>query len=136
MSDFGLLATRFNENTILLRRFDDALRFFKEENAQKDTIKTLKQKENLLEVLKPVSETLAGLLSRSTGLDEQKIVDILKRRQMKDWQRYRDRVTRLTDKLSSGNVSLTQDDFEVLNDVADAIDTECASLFRRISGRQ
>jgi hypothetical protein len=95
----------------------------------------LEQKENLLYVLRPVSETIEGMLSKSTVLDEQKIVDILKRRRITDWQRYKEQIVNLTSRISSENVSLGQGDFELLNDVADAIDIECASLFRRISGR-
>ncbi len=135
MSDFGLLATRFNENTILLRKFDEALRYFKEKEKPERKAGTSEQKENLLYVLRPVSETIEGLLSKSTVLDEQKIIDILKRRRIKDWQRYKEQIVQLTSKLSVGNVTLSQEDFELLNDVADAIDIECASLFRRMSRR-
>jgi hypothetical protein len=135
MSDFGLLATRFNENTILLRKFDNALRYFKAKGRPVEQSRAVEQKENLLYVLRPVSETIKGLLSKSTILDEQKIVDILKRRRINDWQRYKEQIIQLTHKLSSSSVDLNREDFELLNDVADAIDIECASLFRRISGR-
>ena len=135
MSDFGLLASRFSENTILLRKFDEALRYFKEKEKPERKVGTSEQKENLLYVLRPVSETIEGLLSKSTVLDEQKIVDILKRRRITQWQRYKEQIVKLTSKISSENVPLSQEDFELLNDVADAIDIECASIFRRISGR-
>jgi hypothetical protein len=135
MSDFGLLASRFSENTILLRKFDEALRYFKDKEKPRGKVGYLEQKENLLYVLRPVSETIEGMLSKSTVLDEQKIVDILKRRRITDWQRYKEQIVKLTSRISSEDVSLGQGDFELLNDVADAIDIECASLFRRISGR-
>lgn len=133
MSDFGLLASRFSENTMLLRKFDEALRYFKEKPHEKSGYD--EQKENLLYVLRPVSETIEGVLSKGTILDEQKIVDILKRRRITEWQRYKEEIVKLTFRISSENISLSQEDFELLNDVADAIDIECASLFRRISGR-
>jgi hypothetical protein len=135
MSDFGSLASRLNDNTNVLRKFDAAIRYFKDEKAARNSLQTSEHTERLLYVLKPVSETLNGILSKTISLDEQKIAVILKQRRLKDWQHYHERVNQLTSKLASRNTSLTRDDFEILNDIADAIDTECANLFRRMSGR-
>lgn len=135
MSDFGLLASRFNDNTNLLRNFDVALRYFKKLDIYEDSTQTSEHVEKLLYVLKPVSETLNGFLSKTMSFDEQKITAILKQRRIRDWLEFKEHLIRLTDSLSSGETRMNQDDFEVLNDVADAIDMECANLFRRISGR-
>jgi len=135
MGDFGLLASRFNDNTNLLRRFDEALRYFKQSAIQMDSRETSNQSQKLLVVLKPVAQILSGRLSKTIEFDDQNVVEILHQRRTKDWQRYKDQVIHLTDKLISGDFEIAQGDFEILNDVADAIDTECANLFKRISGR-
>lgn len=135
MSDFGLLASRFNENTNLLRGFDEALRYFKESNIPRNPMQTSEQTEKLLYILRPVAEKLNGFLSKTMTFDEQTIVAILKQRRVKNWLRYQQQLIQITGNLSLGRTHLTKDDFEVLNDVADAMDTECANLFRRISGQ-
>jgi hypothetical protein len=74
-------------------------------------------------------------LSETVDLDEKNIVETLQKRHIRNWQQYKEQIIQLNDKLTSGVTTITQNDFEILNDVADAIDTECANIFRRISGR-
>jgi len=135
MSNLGLFASRFHYSTNSLRQFDEALRYFKRPNVQRDSTETQSQIEKLLFVLKPIAEMLNGRLSETINFDERGIVEILQQRRAKDWQRYRELIIQLTAKFISGNTNITENDFKILNDVADAIDTECANLFRRMSGR-
>jgi len=135
MSDFGLFASRFHSNTNSLRHFDEALRYFKHAHVQKSSTETSSQVQKLLFVLKPIAEMLDGYLSKSVNLDEQNILKILQHRHTNDWQRYREQIMQLTHRLMTGDAKINASDFEILNDIADAIDTECANLFRRISGR-
>lgn len=135
MSDLSLFASRFREGTSSLKSFDEAIRYFRRADVNKNTADDQKQVQKLLLILTPVSTSLQGKLSESMNFDELNVVQILRQRRMRDWQRYRETVLKLTQRLSSGEVKLRKDDFEVLNDVADAVDTECSSLFRRMSGR-
>ncbi len=135
MSDFGLFASRFRDSANSLRLFDEALRYFKQSKTRSDSDQTPAQLGKLLSVLRPVTELLEGRLSDSRDFDEQNVVETLHRRHPQDWQRFRTQIVQLTLKLKSGQTGLGKDDFVILNDVADAIDTECASLFRRMSGR-
>jgi len=135
MGEFGLLASRLNDNTNLLRKFDEALRYFKKTNAEKNPTEALGQAEKLLAVLKPVTIILNGHLSKSVELDDHNIVEMLQQRRLKDWQRYRNQIIHLTERITSRNFEMKKNDYQVLDDVADAIDMECANLFRRISGR-
>jgi hypothetical protein len=135
VSDFSLFASRFREGTSSLKSFDEAIRYFRRAGVSKNTADDKKQVQKLLLILNPVTTSLQGKLSESMYFDELSVVQILRQRRMRDWQRYRENVIKLTERLSSGEVSLRKDDFEVLNDVADAVDTECSSLFRRMSGR-
>jgi len=135
VSDLSLFASRFREGTSSLKSFDEAIRYFRRADVNKNTADDQKQVQKLLLILTPVSTSLQGKLSESMNFDELNVVQILRQRRMRDWQRYRETVLKLTQRLSSGEVKLRKDDFEVLNDVADAVDTECSSLFRRMSGR-
>lgn len=135
MSDLSSFISRFHDNTNLLKQFDDALRYFKHLTRQEDPEKTKKQLQKLLLILKPIGELLNGRLSDTLRFDEQSIIEILQQRHPKDWQQYRGHVIALADKLNSGNTNFTENDYNVLNDIADAVDTECANLFRRLSER-
>jgi hypothetical protein len=135
MSDLSTFISRFHDNTNLLKQFDEALRYFKHLSIQEDLEKTQKQLQKLLLILRPISEILKGRLSDTLRFDEQSVIEILQQRHIKDWQHYKEYIITLADKLSSGNTNLTENDYNILNDVADAIDTECANLFRRLSER-
>jgi hypothetical protein len=136
MSDFGLFASRFRESTTSLKAFDEAVRYFRKVGVQADLPETQEQLRKLLVVLNPVVNSLKGKLSESMNFDELGVVEILRQRRVKDWQRYRQSVIQLTEKLGSGKPGISKVDLDILNDVGDAIDTECTSLFRRMSGRE
>jgi len=136
MSDFGLFASRFRESTTSLKSFDEAVRYFRKVGVQPGLPETQMQVRKLLLVLDPVANSLRGKLSDSMNFDELGVVEILRHRRTKDWQRYRQSVIQLAEKLGSGETGLGKADFDILNDVGDAIDTECTSLFRRMSGRE
>jgi hypothetical protein len=55
MSNSGLFAARFNNSTNSLRRFDEALRYFKRLKIQKDSPETRDQMQKLLFVLEQIS---------------------------------------------------------------------------------
>ncbi len=135
MSDLGLFAARLHQSTDSLRRFDEAMRYFKKVNAREDSAEAPNQLRKLTFVLEPIAELLNGKLSRVTGFDEKSIVEILHLRHSKDWQEYREHILSLAARLESGHTSFDTHEFELLNDVADAVDSECATLFKRISGR-
>lgn len=135
MSDFGLFASRFRDSTNSLRLFDEAIRHFKRSEQVSDSTETYAQLAKLLSVLRPVSELLEGRLSESRGFDEYNVVDTLRRRHAEDWHTFRTHVLRLTLRLESKEATVKDADLTILNDVADAIDKECASLFRRMSER-
>jgi hypothetical protein len=91
--------------------------------------------EKMLAVLKPISEMLNGRLSNAMDFDEHEVLEILQSRHTEDWQAYKTRLLRLVEKLTARETDFVDEDFEALNDVADAVDTQCATLFKKISGR-
>lgn len=72
---------------------------------------------------------------QSLSIDEHSIVEILQQRHSKDWQEFKTQIIRLTKKLELSEPRLTNENFDLLEDIADALDAECAELFKRMSGR-
>ena len=134
MTEIGALASEFHGNTLSLRELNTALRYLKDSEVEKGILGT-ESLNIVLSVLEPISATLNGKLSSSLKFDQDTVVQILKRRHEKNWQRYRLRITQLTSKLENPDPKIEKEEFDLLNDVADAIDTQCAYLFKRMSGR-
>lgn len=130
MGNFGVLASRYNANARLLKEFDEAITFFKKPNHDQREINTETKK--LLTVLEPIKETNHAKLSNSLVLDASEVVSILQQRHLCSWQTYQNCLQNVTKKLVNQDVNLTNDEFEVLNDVADALETHCTQLFKRM----
>jgi hypothetical protein len=134
MTNFGVVVSRFRESTDSLRRFDQALMFFKR-NVNNNPQEREIELEKMLAVLKPISEMLNGRLSNAMDFDEHEVLEILQSRHTEDWQGYKTRLLMLVEKLTARETDFVEEDFQALNDVADAVDAQCATLFKKISGR-
>ena len=88
--------------------------------------------EKIKSLLNPITENLNGILSDSMLIEEKNMVEVLRRRQSKNWQEYKQQILQLSQKISSNQLLITKDDFVVLNDIADAMEIECSKLFRRM----
>jgi hypothetical protein len=133
MGDFGVVASRYHANARMLTEFDEALAFLKQPNdSSKEKIASQTQK--LLAVLKPIKDAIYKPLSDSLTLDDSEIVNILHQRHSANWQSYQRYIQQITQKLEGTTVSLSEEEWEVLNDVADALDTRCTHLFKRMGG--
>jgi hypothetical protein len=134
MSSFGVIVSRFRENTNSLRQFDEALMLLRLKSRDND--KTIEiQLQKLLSILRPIAEVLSGNLPKDSDFDEQGVLDILQSTHTQNWLEYKTQLLRLVDKLSTRHIELDAKEFEALSDVANAIDTQCATLFKKISGR-
>jgi hypothetical protein len=134
MTSFGVIVSRFRENTNSLRQFDEALMLLRLKSRDND--KTIEiQLQKLLSILRPIAEVLSGNLPKDSDFDEQGVLDILQSRHTQNWLEYKTQLLRLVDKLSTRHIELDAKEFEALSDVANAIDTQCATLFKKISGR-
>jgi len=135
MGTIGVYASRFSVNTRSLEAFDEAIRFFKEKKMTDPTeIKIMMKK--LLDVLNPLVESIKGNLSESTAISERNVVDIIKERNNRNWPTYKKRIQELHAKLELAKLEFSENDFRLLNDIADALDAECATLYRRMSERE
>ena len=135
MGNLGVFVSRFNVNTKSLEAFDEALRFLKKKEKIKKIPEVKASIDKLLDVIDPLLESIEGNLSESTAISERRVVDIMKDRHSKEWPTYRKKIKRLHSKLNSSEFRLSESDFRLLNDIADALDAECANLFRRMSER-
>jgi hypothetical protein len=135
MGTIGVYASRFSVNTRSLEAFDEAIRFFKERR-MKDPTETKIMMNKLLDVLNPLVESIKGTLSESIAISERNVVDIIKERNNRNWPTYRKRIEELCAKLVLAKLEFSESDFRLLNDIADALDAECATLYRRMSERE
>jgi len=135
MGDLGIFASKFSVNSKSLKEFDEALRYLRGRDEITNTGKAGEMIDKLLNVINPISEAIKGKLSDSMAISEHRIIDILKNRHDKEWSFYKKRILELSSKLRANRFQLSHEDYELLNDVADALDAECANLFRRMSQR-
>lgn len=132
MSKLGVFASRFEINSKTLKEFDEALQSIKKRTGGTQTREANKR---LLKVIEPITERLKGNLSTIVVFNEGGVTDILKERHNRDWPTYKEKLLKLNNKLNSENPLLTVEDFQILEDIADAIDAECEILFQRMSER-
>jgi len=133
MGDLSIFTSRFSINSKSLREFDEALRYFKDGKDVQRNLESKRAINKLLTVIDPIVESLRDSITKSVAINERGVVKIIMNRHSKEWPIYKDRIEKLHDKLNSDKFSLTKQDFRLLNDIADALDSECAHLFRRIS---
>ena len=134
VSEFGVFASRFAVNNRSLENFDLALNAFRkhDNSGLSDSDKHIC---HLLEVLKPLSEVIQSRLSESISISERSVLRILKDRNSADWKTYKESIINLVKKLEEGDHELSKRETSILNDIGDALDSECAHLFRRIRER-
>jgi hypothetical protein len=97
---------------------------------------SLREERNcLLDVIELITESLDGNLSVATKISEGSVTDIIKERQSIHWATYRKKILQLKKELRSMAFELEEEDYNKLEDIADAIDAECQNLFQRMSER-
>lgn len=132
MSDFGIFASRLQVNNDTLKEFEDSLRYLRTRKIPSNQEQDEYCLEKLNNVIWPIVNNLNGNLSNTMLLDDRNIVEILRRRKIKNWPTFKDNFIILAKKISSKNLELNEPEISLLNDVADAIELECSKLFRRM----
>lgn len=135
MSDFGLISKRFDSCNLYMQKFNEAIELFRNNQNTNDKSKINDSISNVLAILRPIAKSLKGDLSNSFSVNEQNIIDILRQKYKNNWQSFKQQISELTLKVEKGQNNFSTTDIQILDDVADAIDAECAHLFRRISSR-
>lgn len=133
MSDMGVISTKLDCASKLLRPYVlamEPIHLRGERTRQPGEVKSL------LGVLVPLDRHLRGVSYFSLGVNGRGMSDFLRRRHGVDWPDIRDSILSLTARLEkdcgegAAAVSLSDKDVSILDDVADALDNECESLYR------
>lgn len=133
MGEMSMFASKFSSSSISLKEYDEVLRFLKKHKEVKTTPEIEAKIEKILRIITPVSEVIQGKLSDSTEIDENSVVNIIRQKHEKEWFSYKEIIVELNLKLQSERFELSKQDIDVLNDIGDALDVECGTLFKRLS---
>lgn len=138
MSDMGVISTKLHCASKLLQPYVMAMEPIlsrSEHTGRPGEVKSL------LDVLVPLDRHLRGIACYSLGVNGRGMSEFLRLRHRKDWPGIRGDILSLTARLEKGGhagaagVALSDNDMSLLDDVADALDNECASLFRETRRR-
>jgi len=136
MGDLSVYASRFSINSQSLKDFDEGLRYItKKKNLQK-TSGEEEYLRKILNVLHPIVDSLRRHFSESTLINERNVIEIIRNRNDKNWPTYKEKIILLYQKLHENEITILHKDIKILNDIADALDSECAYLFRRLRERK
>jgi len=133
MGEMSIFASKFNRNSVSLKEYDEVLLYLKKHKEIVQAPENEGKIRKILTVIEPISDVIEGNLSNSTAIDERSVLKTLRQRHEKQWYSYKDEILRLNEKLKSKKFTLSKNDFEILNDIADALDVECGHLFKRLS---
>lgn len=133
MGEMSVVASKFNKRSVSLREFDEVLKFLKQEKQITKTFETEERIEHILKITEPISDVIKGNLSNNTIIDEKSLVYNIKQKHEKEWYSYKEDILVLNSKLKERKFTLSDNDFNILNDIADALDINCGNLFKRLS---
>lgn len=133
MGEMSMFASKFSSSSISLKEYDEVLRFFKKHKEVKATPEIEAKIGKILRIITPLSEVIQGKLSDSTEIDENSVLNIVRQKHEKEWFSYKEIIVELNRKLQSERFELSKQDIDVLNDIGDALDVECGTLFKRLS---
>jgi hypothetical protein len=135
MSKLGLISSKFDINSRSLKEFDESLLALKEKKYQPESSELTDAINKILKIVKPISESVRNNLTTSSEISENSIILILKERHGRNWSEYQESILSLGEKFttSAPSLQLTEKDFQLLEDIADALDAECEFLFQRMN---
>lgn len=135
MSDMGAIGTSLHRATRLLGPYVSAMKAAKSRGG---SVERPDEAGGLLAVLSPLSRHLAGRDYFVLGIDGEGMSEFLRLRHRERWPSVRDGILSVESRLeggAGGRVRLSGEDLSILGDVSDALDNECASLFRYMRRR-
>ena len=135
VSDMGAIGTNLHLASMLLRPYLLALRAVK---SRGDSVVLPDEARSLLAVLAPLGRHLRGKSYLVLGIDGEEMAEFLRLRHREGWPAVRDGILSVESRLeegAGGRVDISGGDVSILGDVSDALDNECASLFREMRRR-
>ena len=134
MSDMGVIGTNLHCASRLLKAYLLATGAIRSRGG---CVERPDEAQSLLDILSPLSLHLRGMAYYALGVHGEEMSGFLRRRHRENWPSARDGMLSVTSRLEkgAGGVALSAEDLSILDDVSDALDSECASLFREMRGR-
>ena len=134
MGSIGTVASKYCINTQSLNEFDQAFTLLSSQKKPAKGEDSVSAIRTILGILQPIEQSMSRKLSTNQNLDDYEIVNILHQRHTSNWQDYSSKVQGLIKRLEKFDISITSTDMSILNDIADALDVQCAHLLNRMSG--
>lgn len=128
MSDMGVISTRLHSASKLYRPYILAMYAIRSRGGRTGQQGEVK---SLLDVLVPLDRHLRGEFYYSLGINDRGMTEFLHLRRREGWPDTRDTILLLTARLerAGGAVAFSDRDLSILDDVGDALDSECMSLY-------
>ena len=135
MSDLGLLATQLEHATRYAEELDDAVLQLKRENTGlSDARNTEYARQTVKRVLSDLLANFDGDVSGQGIQFREETVQHLRTTRRTDWQSFIDNIRTVHSQLDEG-AGLSESQLRCIEDIAQALDTECSHLFQRMQGR-
>lgn len=139
MSDMGVISTKLHLATNLLEPYVSAMEPIHSRGGRAGRPGEVR---SLLDVLVPLDRHLRGVVHHSLGVNGRGMSEFLRLRHRDAWPNIRGGILSLTARLekgggtdAAGEVTFSDEDVSILDDIADALDNECESLFRETRRR-
>lgn len=136
MSEIGIFATRLENSSTTLKNFDFSLRAIKNRRKINKDEEGLKITNDLLAVITPIAEGIQGNLSNSININERNIICILKELHSREWNLMKNEIVQINSSLKLNKFTISSSNLKILENIADALDIECANIFQRIKERK
>ena len=136
MSDLGAIGTNLHRATKLLRPYISALSTVKSRGG---CVERPDEARSFLAVLNPLSRHLRGKTYFVLGINGEDMSEFLRLRHRERWPSIKDGILSVESKLekgAGGRVDLSGEDLSILANVSEALDNECASMFKEMRGRR
>ena len=135
MSGMSVLATHLHCATRLLDPYISALEIIESRGG---LVERPDEAKSLLDVLVPLCHHFKGETYIVLGINGDDVSKLLRPRHREGWPRIRDGILSVKSRLeegAGGRVALSGEDMSILDDISDALDSVCESLFREMRRR-
>lgn len=135
MSGMSVLFTHLHCATKLLDSYVPALEIIESRGG---LVERPDEAKSLLDVLAPLCHHFKGETYIVLGINGDDMSEFLRLRHREAWPRIRDGILSVKSRLeegAGGRVALSCEDMSILDDISDALDSVCASLFGKMYRR-
>ena len=135
MSDLGVISTNLHFASMLFRPY---VRTLYSVRSRGGSLEGPDETKSLLDVLVPLDRYLRRISHYTLGIDAWSMSKFMRLRHQENWPAVRDGIASVTAALEGGGgrrVDIHDGDVPILGYVADALENECATLYREMRRR-